>query len=64
MKEALRQYLNTLFEDAPETVRMLEFKEEIFQNLIDKYDDLIAEGKSEQAAYGSSPLRSRRGCAR
>ena len=30
---------------------MLEFKEEIFQNLIDKYDDLIAEGKSEQAAY-------------
>ncbi len=51
MKEALRQYLDTLFVDAPETVRMLELKEEIFQNLTDKYDDLIAEGKSEQAAY-------------
>lgn len=51
MKEALRQYLDTLFADAPETVRMLELKEEIFQNLTDKYDDLIAEGKSEQAAY-------------
>lgn len=51
MKEALRQYLDSLFEDAPETARMLELKEEIFQNLTDKYDDLLTEGKSEEAAY-------------
>lgn len=51
MKEQLREYLDSLFADAPQTMRMIELKEEIHQNLIDKYDDLRSEGKSEEEAY-------------
>ncbi|MDO4573391.1 MAG: permease prefix domain 1-containing protein [Clostridia bacterium] len=51
MNEKLRQHMDLLFADAPQTVRMAELKEEILQNLCDKYNDLIAEGKTEEAAY-------------
>lgn len=51
MNETLRQYLDSLFADAPQTMRMVELKEEILQNLTDKYNDLIAEGKDPEAAY-------------
>ena len=43
--------MDSLFEDAPKTKRVVELKEEILQNLIDKYNDLLMEGKSEEAAY-------------
>jgi hypothetical protein len=51
MNEKLRRYIDDLFANAPSTVRAVELKEELFQNLTDKYNDLIAEGKSEEAAY-------------
>ena len=51
MNEKLRNYIDGLFENAPKTVRAVELKEEMYQNLIDKYNDLIAEGKSEESAY-------------
>lgn len=51
MKYQLREYIDTLFRDAPPTKKTVEMKEEILQNLEDKYNDLIAEGKSEEAAY-------------
>ena len=51
MNEKLRNYIDALFEKAPKTVRAVELKEEMFQNLTDKYNDLIAQGKSEEAAY-------------
>lgn len=51
MNEKLRNYIDSLFEDAPQTVRAVELKEEMFQNLMDKYNDLISQGKSEEAAY-------------
>jgi len=51
MNEKLRNYINSLFENAPTTVRAVELKEEMYQNLTDKYNDLIAEGKSEESAY-------------
>ena len=51
MNEQLRQYLDSLFADAPQTMRMVELKEEILQNLCDKYNDLISEGKDPEAAY-------------
>lgn len=51
MNYKLREYINTLFQDAPPTKKTVEMKEEILQNLTDKYNDLIAEGKSEEAAY-------------
>lgn len=51
MKDKLRNYIESIFEDAPKTKKIIELKEEVLQNLIDKYDDLITEGKSEEAAY-------------
>jgi len=51
MNEKLRNYIDSLFADAPQTVRAVELKEEMFQNLMDKYNDLISQGKSEEAAY-------------
>jgi hypothetical protein len=51
MNEKLRHYIDDLFANAPSTVRAVELKEELFQNLTDKYNDLIAQGKSEESAY-------------
>lgn len=51
MNEKLRNYIDSLFENAPNTVRAVELKEEMLQNLTEKYNDLLAEGKSEEAAY-------------
>lgn len=51
MKEKLRVYIENLFQDAPKNRKTVELKEEMLQNLIDKYRDLMAEGKSEEAAY-------------
>lgn len=51
MNEKLRIYIDNLFENAPKSVRAVELKEEMYQNLTDKYNDLIAEGKSEESAY-------------
>ena len=45
MNEKLRRYIDDLFANAPSTVRAVELKEELYQNLTDKYNDLIAEGK-------------------
>ena len=51
MNEKLRRYIEELFANAPSTVRAVELKEEMYQNLTDKYNDLIAEGKSEESAF-------------
>ncbi len=51
MNEKLRHYIDDLFTNAPSTVRAVELKEELYQNLTDKYNDLIAEGKSEESAF-------------
>lgn len=51
MIDKLREYIDGLFKDAPSTKKTVEIKEEILQNLREKYNDLIAEGKSEEAAY-------------
>lgn len=51
MYDELREFIETLFEDVPKSSKNVELKEEILQNLCDKYDDLIKEGKSERAAY-------------
>ncbi|MEA4915261.1 MAG: permease prefix domain 1-containing protein [Christensenella sp.] len=51
MNEKLRHYIDDLFANAPSTVRAVELKEELYQNLTDKYNDLIAEGKSEESAF-------------
>lgn len=43
--------MDELFSDAPVNRKTVELKEEMLRNLTDKYNDLIAEGKTEEAAY-------------
>ena len=51
MEDKLRAYMDYLFRDVKPTRKSLELKEEILHNLIDKYRDLLAEGKTPEAAY-------------
>ena len=48
MREQLQQYVELLFAGAPDSEDM---KQEILQNTLDRYDDLIAQGKVPEAAY-------------
>ena len=48
MREQLIQYVNLLFAGAADCE---DIKQEILQNTLDRYDDLIAEGKVPEAAY-------------
>ena len=51
MKDKLRKYVDGIFEEATPTRKAVELKEEMIQNLEDKYKDLITEGKTPEAAY-------------
>lgn len=48
MREQLIHYVELLFAGAPEAY---EIRQEILQNTLDRYDDLIAQGKAPEAAY-------------
>lgn len=48
MKEELIQYINLLFAGAKDCE---DIRQEILQNTLDRYDDLIAQGKVPEAAY-------------
>lgn len=48
MRDQLTQYVNLLFAG---TTGAEEIRQEILQNTLDRYDDLIAQGKTPQAAY-------------
>lgn len=48
MREQLIQYVNLLFAGAADSG---EIREEILQNTLDRYDDLVSQGKSPEAAY-------------
>ena len=55
MKNKLKEFMDTVFADAearaPRNRRLQELKEEMLRNLYDRYDDLVADGKSPAAAY-------------
>ncbi|MCM1541104.1 MAG: permease prefix domain 1-containing protein [Blautia sp.] len=51
MKEKIRQHFNQIFAEAPKTRKALDLKQEMMQNAMDKYDDMVAEGYSEEDAY-------------
>lgn len=51
MYEKFRKKVDELFENAPETNRARELKEELLANLMDKYNDLVTTGKSEEEAF-------------
>ena len=48
MREQLIQYVNLLFAGAQDCA---DTQQEILQNILDRYDDLIAQGKPPEAAY-------------
>ena len=48
MREQLMQYVELLFAGAPDCE---DIRQEILQNTLDRYDDLIADGKVPEAAY-------------
>lgn len=51
MKEKIREHFNQIFAEAPKTRKALDMKQEMMQNAMDKYDDMVAEGYSEEDAY-------------
>ncbi len=51
MKAKLREYMDTIFADAPDSEEARELKEEMTTNLLDRYDDLLSEGKTPALAY-------------
>ena len=51
MKENIRKHIDGLFADAPKTRKAIELKEELTQNTIEKYEDLISEGYREEDAF-------------
>ena len=54
MRQTVEQYVNNLFCCAPDTVRNRELREEILQNALARYDDLLAGGETEPAACGAA----------
>ncbi len=48
MREKLINYVDLLFAGAPQAQ---DIKQEILQNTLDRYDDLVAQGKTPEAAY-------------
>ncbi len=49
--ERLSVFINNLFVSAPACDKTVEVKTEILQNLTDKYNDLLKEGKTEDEAF-------------
>lgn len=50
MIETIREHIDKLFADAPKTRKAVDLKEEITQNTMEKYQDLLAEGYSQEDA--------------
>ena len=51
MEDKLRKYVEDLFAETAPTRKAVELKEEMLQNLTEKYNDLLAGGKAPEAAY-------------
>lgn len=51
MYQNLREYINQLFMNVSSSTYVDDLKEELFANLSEKYDDLIAQGKSPEEAF-------------
>ena len=51
MKEKITQHFNKVFAGAPRTRKALDLKQEMVQSALDKYDDMVADGYSQEDAY-------------
>lgn len=50
--EIIRNYLETMFANLPNTAEVIKAKNELYSMMEDKYDELISEGKLENEAVG------------
>lgn len=53
MIDRIRAYLEHAFADAPKTRRVEDLREELFSNLVEKYNDRLRQGMSEEDAYNA-----------
>lgn len=51
MENRIKNYVESVFRDVPNTERASNIKSEILSNLLDKYNDLLAQGRDENEAY-------------
>lgn len=51
MQIRMLREIDAMFDGVPQSRKTLEIKEEMLQNLMEKYNDLIRQGKSEEAAF-------------
>lgn len=51
MTDKIRDHIEALFDSAPATTRVREAKEELLAGCLDKYEDLLAQGKTPDEAY-------------
>lgn len=56
MEYHIREHVDTLFADAPNTQKAYEMKMELAENLIEKYHGLIEDGKTPEDAYNLTIL--------
>ena len=49
-EERIKQHIDALFSTAPDVNRINDLKNEIYLNTLDRYRDLLAEGKTEEEA--------------
>lgn len=54
MREKLKAYVETLFEQAPNTPAVRELRDEILMNSLDRFDEEVAAGQSEEAAFAAA----------
>lgn len=50
--ETIKNYLDNMFSGVPQTEEMIRLKEDIYENMCEKYQELKAEGKSENESIG------------
>lgn len=51
MEERIKNYIESVFRGVPQTEHSESIKNEILQNLLDKYHDLKNEGRNDEEAY-------------
>jgi hypothetical protein len=56
MKEKIRKYVDSLFSDIYDTKQLRELKEEVSANLMEKINDYIVGGSSEEKAFSKATL--------
>ncbi len=56
MEYQIRAYVDELFQSAPHTQQAYELKVELTQNLLDKYNALLAEGRAPEEAYNQTVM--------